>query len=70
MKYSREMYYPNPLETGILDANQYQKWLRDQGAPYSVIESFTHKAVEALEKRLVDYKDMLARLENDHSIYP
>ncbi len=68
MKYRREMYYPNPLETGILDARQYQKWLRDQGAPYKVIEKFTTTALEALEKRVAEYKDLLARLEKDQYI--
>ncbi len=64
MKHSQEIYYPNPLDTGLLDARQYQKWLREKEAPHNVVEEFFMQGQEALETLEKRYTSLLSRLDD------
>ncbi len=65
MKHSQELYYPNPLTTGRLDAKRYQDWLREKGTPHNAVEAFTRQGREALETLEARYTHLLSRLDNE-----
>ncbi len=65
MKHSQELYYPNPLTTGRLDAKRYRAWLREKGATHNVVETATMQGLDALETLEARYTGLLSRLDNE-----